>query len=97
LKPGGYIEVQDIDPETYCDDGSYTDEHSSMRWGRLFKEAINKMGRIVPEVTDYKAMLEEAGFVGVQEKFYKRASNDWPKDPKMKEIGRVSGIYSSVV
>jgi hypothetical protein len=92
VKPGGYFEVQDLDPELYCDDGTYTNDHASMKWGKLFKEALVKMGRKLPEVTQYKTLMEEAGFVDVQEHFYKRATNDWPKDKKMKEIGRVSAI-----
>ncbi|ERF76119.1 hypothetical protein EPUS_01452 [Endocarpon pusillum Z07020] len=88
LKPGGYLELHELDPETYCDDGSYTESHAAMKWGKLFKEAVAKMGRTLPDLTQYKSLMEEAGFVDVQERFYKRASNDWPKDPKMKEIGR---------
>ncbi len=61
-----------------------------MKWGKLFKEALAKMGRTLPELIQYKILLEEAGFLDVQERFYRRASNDWPKDPKMKEIGKVS-------
>lgn len=97
LKPGAYLEVQDLDPELYCDDGSYTENHAAMKWGKLFKEALPKMERPLPDVTEYKRLMEDAGFVEVQEHFYKRASNDWPKDPKMKEIGRVSRSNSSRV
>jgi hypothetical protein len=90
VKPGGFFEIQDLDPELYCDDGTYTDDHASMKWGKLFKEALVKMGRTLPELTQYKTLMKQAGFVDVQEHFYKRASNEWPKDPRMKEIGRVS-------
>ena len=37
-----------------------------------------------------KTLFENAGFVDVQVKELKRPSNDWPKDKRMKEIGRVS-------
>lgn len=33
-------------------------------------------------------MLETAGFEHIHTKIMKRPTNDWPKDPKMKEIGR---------
>jgi hypothetical protein len=89
LKPGGYFEVQDLDPETYCDDGSYTEDHAAMKWGKLFKEALAKMNRPLPELTEYKTFMQNAGFVDIHEQFFKRPSNDWPKDKKMKEIGRV--------
>ena len=35
-------------------------------------------------------MMEDAGFENVELRVVKRPMNDWPKDPKMKEIGRVS-------
>jgi hypothetical protein len=41
--------------------------------------------------------MEEVGFVDVEERILKRPTNDWPKDPRMKEIGRVSVAVSSTV
>ena len=60
-----------------------------MKWGKLLKEAMLKMGRRIPYVTEYRKWIEDAGFVDVNERITKRASNDWPKDKKMKEIGKV--------
>jgi len=37
----------------------------------------------------YRMWLEKAGFVNIKERYYKRASNSWPKDPHKKEIGKV--------
>ncbi len=34
--------------------------------------------------------MEETGFRDVQERFLKSSTNDWPRDPRMKEIGRFS-------
>ena len=36
-----------------------------------------------------KAALEKAGFVDVQEKLYKWPIGPWPKDPILKEAGRL--------
>ena len=68
-----------------------------MRWGKYFKEAMKKMGRTLPEIYEYKGLIEAAGFVDVQEVNRNRPSNDWPKDPKLKEIGMVSMPVCSLI
>ncbi len=89
-KPGGYLEVHDIDPSFYCDDDTLPKDSSSCQWSELFLEACTKLRRPIPSVDAYKKGLEEAGFVDVEERVYKRPSNPWPKDPHLKEIGAVS-------
>lgn len=34
-------------------------------------------------------MVKDAGFTDVHEHIIQRPTNDWPKDPKLKEIGLV--------
>jgi hypothetical protein len=48
------------------------------------------MGRVWPGAADLQAGFEKAGFVNVHAEEFKRPSNDWPKDPRFKEIGKVS-------
>jgi hypothetical protein len=38
----------------------------------------------------YKAQLEAAGFVNVNETIYRWPTNRWPKDKKFKELGELS-------
>lgn len=88
-KPGGYCEIQELDPHFYSDDGSLHPDSSIVKWGNLVCEGSAKNGRPVPRLDQYKTWMEEAGFVDVKETYFKRASNSWPKDPHMKEIGKV--------
>lgn len=56
-------------------------------------EASDKYGRPVPHYPEYKHLLEEAGFEDVHEEVFKVPSNPWPKDARLKEIGKVSAKY----
>jgi hypothetical protein len=79
-KPDGYLEIHEIDPSFYCDDNTIPEDSSACRWSELFLEACAKLGRPIPGVDAYKKWMEEAGFVDIQERIYKRPSNTWPKD-----------------
>jgi trans-aconitate methyltransferase len=89
-KPGGYLEIHDIDPGQYCDDGSLTQDSSSVRWAQLFYEGCEKAGRPILPIESYKLMMERAGFVDIKEQILKRPSNMWPKNKMLKHIGMVS-------
>jgi len=89
LKPGGYLEIHDIDPESYSDDGTLTSESNSVVWGKLFKEGCAKAGRAILPLEDYKRLMEDAGFTEVQEMIQKRPHNAWPKNKGLKRLGMV--------
>ena len=89
-KPGGYMEIHDVDPGQSCDDGTVTEDSSSVRWSQLFYEGCEKAGRPIPPIDSYKVMMESAGFVDIKEQILKRPSNTWPKDKNLKRIGMVS-------
>ena len=55
-------------------------------------EAFDKMNITIPMAEDYEKWLKETGFESVELKIMKRPMNDWPKDPRMKEIGKVNQI-----
>jgi ubiquinone/menaquinone biosynthesis C-methylase UbiE len=89
-EPGGYLEIHDIDPGQYCDDGTLAKDSSSVRWGELFYEGCERAGRPIPPIESYKLMMERAGFIDIKEQILKRPSNIWPKDRMLKHIGMVS-------
>lgn len=90
LKPGGYIEIKDMETSVFCDDGTFPSDSASNRWSTLLLGACEKIGRPIPRLHAYKPMLEANGFIDVQELIVKRPTNDWPRDTDMKEIGKVS-------
>jgi hypothetical protein len=88
LRPGGSVQCVEIEWHTFCDDGSVPEDSAMKQWGHLMTEAFAKMGRAAPTGERYKQFLEDAGFENVSLHILKRPHNDWPKDPKWKEIGR---------
>jgi ubiquinone/menaquinone biosynthesis C-methylase UbiE len=90
VKPGGYFEMHDIDCGYYCDDGTLPSDSAAVVWAETFREVCAKIGRPVLLTENYKRLMEEAGFVNIQERHIKRPINSWPKDPRMKKLGAVS-------
>ncbi|RSL49182.1 hypothetical protein CEP54_012556 [Fusarium duplospermum] len=91
-KPGGYIESLESAPWLESDDGTVTDETAMSQWGKLFVKGGLKIGRSFTLVDDEEQRkgMEAAGFVDIQEFNIKVPLGDWPKDPKLKEMGRFS-------
>ncbi|KAF5646872.1 methyltransferase [Fusarium sp. NRRL 52700] len=96
LKPGGYVESHEALSRMDCDDGSITEKSAMHQWGKFFVEGGKKIGRSFTIVEDgvQKSAMEKAGFVNREERDFKASDSfpvpigGWPKDPKMKEIGK---------
>jgi ubiquinone/menaquinone biosynthesis C-methylase UbiE len=88
LKPGGWFQLVEMQAHSYSDDGTLPEDSALVKWGKLIEEAFEKMGRPFIPIETYKQLLEDNGFENVEWKMMKRPSNDWPKDPKWKDIGR---------
>lgn len=87
-KPGGYFELQELDPRFTSDDGSLKDDSALTYWSGLICEAAEKYNRPIPRVADYKKWFENAGFVGINQTTFKSATNPWPKSKLLKEAGK---------
>lgn len=96
LKPGGYIEIKDMECGTFSDDGTVPPDAASNKWWTWLQEAFTRMGTRIPNIDEYRPWLNAAGFINVYDRMVKRPTNDWPRDPKMKEIGCVSRKISRV-
>ncbi|RBA16074.1 hypothetical protein FPRO05_11924 [Fusarium proliferatum] len=90
LKPGGYIESHEALSRMDCDDGSITEKSAMHQWGKFFVEGGKKIGRSFTIVEDgvQRSAMEKAGFVNLEERDFKVPIGGWPKDPRMKEIGK---------
>ncbi|SCO88740.1 related to TAM domain methyltransferase [Fusarium oxysporum] len=95
LKPGGWVESFEISPTAESDDGTVTYDSAMAQWGRIFVEASKKIGNSFTVVDDkvQRPALQEAGFVDIHEWEFKCPLNPWPKDPKLKEIGRFGELF----
>ncbi|CAI0653247.1 unnamed protein product [Colletotrichum noveboracense] len=91
LNPGGYFEIKDFDIEFRSQTNpGLPEDHIYHRWGKLFFEAANKLGKSMDQSRGGHKIanaLREAGFVDVVEKTWPVPIGGWPKDPTLREIG----------
>ena len=87
VKPGGYLEMQDLGFPFGSDDGTLSPSTSLMQWCDHISKACDTMKRPLNVARKYKQLMEDAGFVDVVEVVHKWPTNSWPKDPEYKEIG----------
>jgi hypothetical protein len=90
LKPGGYMESQEIMTTPYCDDGTMPDDWPFKEWMKLVDDAAMQADRPLRIASRLKRWYEEAGFVDVQEKVFKMPINPWPRDAHLKTLGSMS-------
>jgi trans-aconitate methyltransferase len=89
LKPGGYLECQEITFPPFATDPSLTHENSPLlRWSHLFGEAAAKIGLDHQGPRKFAPMLREAGFVEIHAKQYNWPVGRWAKGQKNKLLGR---------
>ncbi|KAL2009086.1 hypothetical protein VTN00DRAFT_7280 [Thermoascus crustaceus] len=92
LKPGGWFEVQTTDPWFYSDDGTHEKATNCKIFLTNLHEAGEKFGKSMGLVQTWKERMIKAGFVDVHCEVYKLPIGPWPKDPKLKELGRVQQV-----
>ncbi|KAG0131899.1 S-adenosyl-L-methionine-dependent methyltransferase [Tuber indicum] len=86
-KPGGYVELQEINCDLYTDDNSLPPDSAARRWSMLMADASRKNNRPIDIGAELQPFVVEAGFINVCREVYKLPLNSWPKDRKLKEIG----------
>ncbi|KAL9028640.1 MAG: hypothetical protein Q9196_003032, partial [Gyalolechia fulgens] len=87
-KPGGYFELQELDPRFTSDDSTLSPSSSLVYWSKVIIEASASYNRPIPRYTDYVPWFEKAGFVDIQQVLLKCPMNPWPKNKILKEAGR---------
>jgi len=91
LAPGGWLEVQELDMPR-ADDGTMGPGTAQHQAWSLLREGAERAGARYAHVDEFKGWMEKAGFTNVVERHFAWPSNDWPRDAKLKEIGRWSNI-----
>lgn len=87
LKPGGWMESQDIMFAAYCDDDTMPDDWVFKKWMKHLDNAAMDADRPLRIANKMKRWYAEAGFVDIQEKVFKLPFNSWPRDPELKQLG----------
>ncbi|KAJ5637500.1 hypothetical protein N7490_007379 [Penicillium lividum] len=90
LIPGGWIEQLEGDVVVRCDDDSFPEDSVLRTFGPNLLSATLKVGRPGDTLKTMHAAIEKAGFVDIHERIYKWPIGAWPRDPLMKEAGRIN-------
>ncbi|KAL2004683.1 hypothetical protein VTN00DRAFT_3211 [Thermoascus crustaceus] len=88
LKPGGYFEMQSVDAYFFADDETIHKAKYCQMWAQYVREASEKFGKSFTQLPTWKEKMEKAGFVDVRDVAYKIPEGRWPKNPRLKEIGK---------
>ncbi|KAF5969266.1 mRNA 3 end-processing YTH1 [Fusarium coicis] len=97
IRSNGYVELQGVDARFESDDGTLDKAPNAKSWMRHLIEACAKFGKPADCADKWKDRLIKAGFVDVQQEVRKLPIGPWPKDPKLKELGRYQAIQESKV
>ncbi|KAJ4319455.1 hypothetical protein N0V84_006358 [Fusarium piperis] len=89
LRPGGWIECQELEGLLECDDESVTENNPFKKWCNDIVDASIAADRPLPGASSIKKALKEAGFVDIHEKIYKIPINGWPKNRRLKRFGEL--------
>ncbi|RAL14956.1 class I SAM-dependent methyltransferase [Aspergillus homomorphus CBS 101889] len=92
VKPGGWVEIQEFETWIRSDDG--TDQQAVLihDYQRKLDEASQKFGRRMNIASNLGEWMQRAGFQNVRDDTYKCPLGGWPKNPHLKEIGRMGKI-----
>ncbi|KAF4227344.1 hypothetical protein CNMCM8980_002705 [Aspergillus fumigatiaffinis] len=88
LRPGGWLEMASMDVNSYSDDGTHLKAVNLVEGIKNMHLASKKHGKDMTTACTWKEKMEKAGFINVHEDVYKLPQSPWPKDPKLKELGR---------
>lgn len=88
LKPGGYIECQELVFPIKCMTPGVTAANSPLlRWSELFFEAADGIGLDATGPRHLAPKLQQAGFVDINVKTYKWPLGQWAKGARFKLLG----------
>lgn len=87
LKPGGWVEFSDLTNPPQSDDNTIPEQSKLLEFFGLLTEGCSKVGRDLHAPKKWKHVLEEAGFINIEERVFKVPIGGWPRDKRLKEAG----------
>ncbi|KAI1152306.1 S-adenosyl-L-methionine-dependent methyltransferase [Nemania diffusa] len=88
LKPGAWVELQDVDGMVHCDDGTLPPDWPVLVFTNLMVEAFAKLGTKSHAAVFGGQYLADSGFVNIKHYSIKLPYGTWPRDKRMRLIGR---------
>ena len=87
LKPGGWLELQEIHHYPQCHDGSMPPNHPVAQYWNLIFEALAVLGVNFNGTMVLADMMREAGFVNVETRIFHVPIGTWPSNKVLKMVG----------
>ena len=81
------MEWQEKHPSFSSDDNSLPPNSALKAWDKHFFEAGRKFGTDPSSPKNLKRLMEETGFIDVEEHILKLPVGTWPKKPRLKNVG----------
>ena len=88
LKPGGWIELQEVQFPFQYDDNFPPNDSPLLKWSGYVREATSRVGVDTMAGTKFVDMLQTEGFVNINRDEFRWGIGSWSKDPKEREIGK---------
>ncbi|KAL1982336.1 hypothetical protein VTN96DRAFT_1430 [Rasamsonia emersonii] len=88
LRPGGKIELSECRTHMECDDGTYPQDSFTFKWIAEFNKISHSHGMIFDMFPNFEGLLRNAAFEKVEIMEEVCPIGTWPKDKRLKEIGR---------
>ncbi|KAM0473859.1 hypothetical protein ACHAPX_007907 [Trichoderma viride] len=88
MQPGGWIELHDPELRNVGDDDSAKGT-AIEEWVETVVKGGRIVGRDMLKSAHYEPWLHETGFVNVQDTKFTLPINEWPENPKLKELGTI--------
>ncbi|KAK1992170.1 TAM domain methyltransferase [Colletotrichum falcatum] len=87
LKPGGWIECQDLCWRMSCDDGTMAPDYTPAKMISLIEEGMATWGFELLSAEKFPERLKATGFANQAHEVKKVPLGAWPKDEELKTIG----------
>jgi hypothetical protein len=88
LKPGGWVENQEINHHRRSDDDSIARDSKLTQWESEWTRGIEKFGLAGGSDPEVMArQMNQAGFINVTVREFKMPIGPWPSDKRLREAG----------
>ncbi|KAF2471728.1 S-adenosyl-L-methionine-dependent methyltransferase [Lindgomyces ingoldianus] len=87
VRPGGWVEFQDLDLQYYSEDGSFNESSATAQWLKILLDSSRNAGRDPCPGPKIEGWVRQAGFQNVVHQKYKLPIGPWAKDKRQKDIG----------
>ena len=87
MKPGAWIELQEMHHKAHCDDETMPDDYPVTQWLEYVRQGLAVLGPDLLGARKHAQYLQEAGFVNIEERVFKIPIGKWRKNKTLKLVG----------